>query len=242
MPPSCRRWTTERTPISKHVTSSFVKDCLASPVWRSVWGRGWPIDSKQVNWSFQANIVSQFVTQVLARAGNSFTHWQVRMSSHNFYVSFCSSHPWDQTLHYIALWSHQFDVWQPLLLHGHPPLPLPAKWGRYGVQVLQSVHCCPLSIPMLRERRGPNEEQVPVWLPPRSLLVLSGPARYFSRKKICNGKTQRCHLQILLEAQHHSSSLWHCARKIYRPRRWSHPCSQVYYPFLIFFEHPASRW
>ena len=80
-------------PISKNATSSFIKDCLASPVWRSVWGRGWPVDSKQVNWSFQVNINSLLVTQVLARPGNSLTHWQVKMSSHNFYLSFGSSHP-----------------------------------------------------------------------------------------------------------------------------------------------------
>ena len=80
------------------------------------------------------------------------------------------------------------DALQPLVLYRNSPFPLSPKWGRHGFQVFrQSYHhhhdrhhglsANSQNTNLCLTARGPNGEQVPIWLPPRSLLVLTGPAR-----------------------------------------------------------------
>ena len=90
------------------------------------------------------------------------------------------------------------DALQPLMLHRNSSLPLSPEWGRHGLQVCrrlphhQHQHCLhglsanSQNIDLCLTSRGPIGEQVPLWLPPRSLLVLTGPARWIFLLQKCD--------------------------------------------------------
>ena len=101
-------------------------------------------------------------TQVPARPGNSLPHGQVRIEclhltlqpAIKIFLKYMDAMPFgsspalgadltlcniDQSAYYVTI---NLNDCQPLLLHGHPPLPLPAERGCHGVQVAQllSIH------------------------------------------------------------------------------------------------------
>ena len=122
------------------------------------------------------------LSQVLAGSGNPLPHGQVIIYSRTHLsiwrelfgtFDLCSHSCCTHTLLSLSLQSGvvmEFRFTPPTIF-------ILTKQPNQNPHQAQPYHCSTM------RTRGQNGEQLPVWLPPRSLLVLSGAARFFNKRE-----------------------------------------------------------